>query len=63
LDCLEDYLHEIGEKNFVELITEYKNAPIYVDAKQQEELIRRKERKWSKRATTEKHKEVGRLRC
>jgi hypothetical protein len=54
LDYLEDYLHEIGKKNLVELIIVYKNAPIYVDAKQQEELIRRKERKWSKRSTTDK---------
>ena len=54
LNYLEDYLNEIGKQNLVELITEYKNAPIYSDAKQQEKLIRRKERKWSKRSTTEK---------
>ena len=51
LDYLEDCLNEIGKKNLVELITEYKNTPVYSDAKQQENLIRRKERKWTKHST------------
>ena len=51
LEHLEDYLNEIGKKNLVELITKYKTIPAYSDAKQQEKLIRRNERKRNKRST------------
>ena len=42
---------KLEKKNLVELITKYKTIPAYSDAKQQEKLIRRKERKWNKRST------------
>lgn len=55
LEYLEDCLNEIGKKNLVELITKYKNEPVYTDAKQQEKLIKRRERKWDSKSHEHKH--------
>ena len=46
LEDLEEWLDTIGRKNLVELITEYKDMPIYTEAKQQEKLIKRREHRW-----------------
>ena len=61
LGYLEDCLNAIGKKNLVELITEYKNTSVYTDAKQQEKLIKRRERKWDLKSHEHRHstKEQG----
>ena len=61
MEYLEGCLNEIGKRNLMELIGEYKNTSVYTDAKQQEKLIKRRERKWDSKSHEHRHstKEQG----